>query len=270
VDKDALVLEIGSGGSPYPRANILCDAYLETHERHFAPLMHDRPMVLAFAEDLPFKNNVFDFVIASHVLEHSSDPERFISEIQRVGRAGYIEVPDAFMERVCSYPMHRLEIGESDGGLMIRKKLGPISDPDLSVIASKKISTIFPNLVAKHPFQFHVRYYWSKESGGIKYSISNNEYKFDWNEPKQVKGAFVQRTRARFKGFVLSLMRKILSQNRRNDKVDFLTLLMCKKCKSEKLYRTDNSVICSACGQTYSIIEGNIINCVLSGKNNNG
>ena len=35
VGKNALVLEVGSGGNPYPRANVLVDAYEETQERHW-------------------------------------------------------------------------------------------------------------------------------------------------------------------------------------------------------------------------------------------
>ncbi len=84
VSKDALVLEVGIGSSPYFRANVLCDTYEETQERFFAPLTQDRPAILAFGESLPFKDDAFDFVIASHVLEHSMDLDKFLSELQRV------------------------------------------------------------------------------------------------------------------------------------------------------------------------------------------
>ena len=110
VKNSDLVLEVGSGGNPYFRSNILIDAYQETRERHWVPLIADRPTVLGFVENLPFKDNQFDFVIASHVLEHSHDPQKFLSELQRVSKAGYIEVPDAFMERINPYLDHRSEI----------------------------------------------------------------------------------------------------------------------------------------------------------------
>ena len=98
ISRDALVLEVGSGGNPYPRANVLLDAYQESRERHWDALVHDRPTILSFGENLPFKDKVFDYVIAAHVLEHTPNPEKFLSELQRVGKAGYIETPDAFME----------------------------------------------------------------------------------------------------------------------------------------------------------------------------
>lgn len=60
-------------------------------------------MVLGFVERLSFRDRVFDFVIAPHVLEHSTHSEQFLAELQRVSKAGYIEVPDAFMERINSY-----------------------------------------------------------------------------------------------------------------------------------------------------------------------
>ena len=63
VDSDALVLEVGSGGNPYFRSNVLVDAYESTGERHWVPLTTDRPTVLAFVENLPFKDKSFDFVV---------------------------------------------------------------------------------------------------------------------------------------------------------------------------------------------------------------
>ncbi len=77
------------------QSQCVCDAYGESRERFFARLVHDRPTMIAFGERLPFKDGSFDFVIASHVLEHSAEPEKFLSESQRVRKAGYIKVPDA-------------------------------------------------------------------------------------------------------------------------------------------------------------------------------
>lgn len=89
IPPDALVLEVVSGGNPYPRANVLLDAYEETRERHWVPLIHDRPTVLSFGENLPFKDKSFDYVIAAHVLEHTPYPEKFLAELQRVARGAW-------------------------------------------------------------------------------------------------------------------------------------------------------------------------------------
>ena len=42
---------------------------------------------------MPFKDNEFDYIIASHVVEHVEDISYFLNELYRVGRRGYIEIP---------------------------------------------------------------------------------------------------------------------------------------------------------------------------------
>ena len=160
VGKNDLVLEVGSGGNPYARANILLDAYEETRERHWVPLKADRPMVLGFVEKLPFKDKSFDFVIASHVLEHSAQPEKFLAELQRVAKAGYIEVPDAFMERINPYTDHRLEITCREKKLIIKKKPKYVVEHDTVELYEDRVKPFLTQeLIPKRPFAFHVRYY---------------------------------------------------------------------------------------------------------------
>ena len=50
-------------------------------------------------EPWPFAGDQFDFVVCSHTLEDVRDPVRVCDEIQRVGRAGYIEVPSRIEEQ---------------------------------------------------------------------------------------------------------------------------------------------------------------------------
>lgn len=44
--------------------------------------------VLASADDLPFPDNSFDFVMAIEILEHLLEPERAVAEMSRVSRSG--------------------------------------------------------------------------------------------------------------------------------------------------------------------------------------
>jgi SAM-dependent methyltransferase len=255
VSKSALVLEVGSGASPYFRANVLCDAYEETQERFFTPLVHDRPTILAFVEQLPFKDDSFDFVIASHVLEHSADPERFINEIQRVGRAGYIEVPDALMERLTHYGFHRLEITDKDGELIIRKKRNYIQDEEVVGLFHNKARPIFPKWVSRFPFHFHVRYYWEKKSGGVKYRILNPDCPADWeapqldtpeNPPPLSAVAFLKQQ-------ALKVVRRIFSQRARNKSIDFLELLQCVHCRGNDFRLNESRAICVTCHADYPV-----------------
>lgn len=116
--------------------------------------------------------------------EHSKDPVGFLNEIQRVGKAGYIESPDAFMERLTCYLDHRLEITEKKEVLYILKKRNYIQDLEIYELFCNKVSKIFNKFISINPFNFHVRYYWSKKKGGIKYKILNPEYIFDWVPPE--------------------------------------------------------------------------------------
>ncbi len=260
VDKDALVLEVGSGGNPYFRSNVLIDAYFDTRERHYAKLITDRPTVLGFVENLPFKDNSFDFVIASHVLEHSKDPEKFLSEIQRVAKAGYIEVPDAFFERLACYLDHRLEITDIDNELIIRKKKNYIQDEEVEKLFANKFKSVFGKIVAKYPFKFNVRYYWSKDTGGIKYKIVNPEYKFDWESPITEKVDRKPTFIATIKQNILKLARKFLSQDERNKSINLYNIIMCPKCKSSKFTKKDIKYInCNNCASRYDIIEDEIV-----------
>ncbi len=126
------VLDVGSGGTPHPRANVLCDRYVaDGHERHGQPLIADRPLVVADVQDLPFADNSFDVVICRHVLEHVEDPVGAAAELSRVGRRGYVECPSAEWEKVAGFEFHRWLVARDGSTLMFRRKAGPLFDPSL-------------------------------------------------------------------------------------------------------------------------------------------
>lgn len=86
-----------------------------------------------------------------------------------MAKAGYIEVPDAFMERINPYPDHRLEVTERHGELLIHRKGASVVDRDLvELYESRAKDWIAGWLIPHHPFAFHVRYYWC---GTIRYRI---------------------------------------------------------------------------------------------------
>jgi SAM-dependent methyltransferase len=133
IRRNELVLDVGSGNDPHPRADVLCDSILEGNSERAGPLARDsRPFVLGDLENLPFADKAFDYVISSYVLEHVRSPDRAISELMRVGRRGYIETPSEFTEKLASLPFHRWFVRLEEGTLIFRKKLGPCYDPLLS------------------------------------------------------------------------------------------------------------------------------------------
>jgi SAM-dependent methyltransferase len=248
VPKHALVLEVGSGGNPYPRANVLLDAYEATKQRHWVPLKNDRPLVLGFVENLPFQDKAFDFVIASHVLEHSCDPERFLSELQRVAKAGYIEVPDAFLERINPYLFHRLEISVRGGALIIRKKKRPVPDKEIVELYEHKAKKYFTSMLfTRQPELFHVRYYWQNK---IDYVVVNPEIDCSWDASKDAADTSHCTCKTNRERCV-DMVRKLLSQNKRNNAIDLLDVLACPVCRSGKLIRSATGITCIGCSRTY-------------------
>ena len=254
VSKDALVLEVGSGGNPYMRSDILLDAYEETQERHWVPLTSDRPTFIGKAEKMPFQNNAFDFVIASHVLEHSTDPDLFLNELQRVSKAGYIEVPIAIFERLNPYKDHRLEIYLDNNLLVIRKKKGWQHDPELVELYERSIKSKFTSdFIPKNPFEFHVRYYWNNE---INYKIVNNDFKITWVPPESTKINVNYSLKSKFKKSLeifLSLIYK-----RKTKDYDLKGLLHCIHCGSDDFNADNSTIICNECGKGLEI-QNNII-----------
>lgn len=130
IPRGARVLEIGSGGRPWFRSDVLCDKYLHDNvERSDRPLVRDRPFVQADGANLPFEDDSFDFVYCSHVAEHVNDLGAFLQEIQRVGRAGYIETPNALFEQTVGTATHAWALWAEGGVLHAEPKWVPGAPP---------------------------------------------------------------------------------------------------------------------------------------------
>lgn len=120
--KHGLVLEIGSGDNPNPRADILVDKFLFDNTERGGNIVIDRPMVVADAHHLPFKDGVFAYTICSHILEHMDDPVQFASELTRVSKAGYIQSPAEIAERMFHWSFHRWYVNLVDDTLVLHPR----------------------------------------------------------------------------------------------------------------------------------------------------
>ena len=81
------ILDIGCGYNANQYANYICDV------QDLSGFYKDKKFITLNDKKLPFLDKEFDFVIASHVMEHVSDLKFFISELERVAKKGYIELP---------------------------------------------------------------------------------------------------------------------------------------------------------------------------------
>jgi SAM-dependent methyltransferase len=212
-------------------------------------------LVLADGARLPFRDKQFDFVVCSHVLEHVSDPKHFLDEISRVGRAGYIETPNAAFERLVPYDVHCLEVSADAEGLVIAKKPQAFHDQVLSALLDGPARESWMRMLSSHPELFHVRFYWRDQ---IPYRILNENVDSSWIRavtpagappPERPDGAIgevfyewgVRWANAAF----------IVWVGRKNRDVDLASLLVCLNCKGSLVVEPLHGYRCERCQKMY-------------------
>ena len=88
------VLDIGCGYTANKNASTIADV------QDLSKFYKDKNFVIIKNDKLPFKDKEFDFVIASHVIEHVENFEFFIKELERISSKGYIELPTRFADNL--------------------------------------------------------------------------------------------------------------------------------------------------------------------------
>ena len=81
------ILDIGCGYRANKHASVLSDV------QDLSDFYKEKTFIKINEKKLPFKDKEFDFVIASHVIEHVEDFEFFLKELERISTKGYIELP---------------------------------------------------------------------------------------------------------------------------------------------------------------------------------
>lgn len=179
------VLEVGSGHDPYARSDVLCDKYVEDDTERGGELeTGNRPFHKADIEDMPFEDNEFDFVIASHVVEHVENPSNAIEELQRVAKRGYIECPSYFGELIRpGREYHRWCILPIDGKIIFHNK-EELDFPPFGRLFENgglKDRSIFLKLfLYQYRNLFTIRKTWL---GGVQYEVDSNQYEKYFKEP---------------------------------------------------------------------------------------
>jgi hypothetical protein len=117
-----LVLDVGGGQAAHPRADLVVDKYVADDFERGSPLDLRKPLVVADGHALPFPDDTFGYVIASHVLEHATDPVRFAGELSRVAAAGFVQVPSRAAELTFGWPFHPWLIDINDDVLVFNPR----------------------------------------------------------------------------------------------------------------------------------------------------
>ena len=134
------VLDIGCGYTAHKNATVVCDV------QDLSNIYKEKDFVKLTSNILPFKDKEFDFVIASHVIEHVKDVEIFIKELQRVSSKGYIELPTKLEDNLVfenkKDHLWHMEFDDDKNQLIISKKI-QFLEPVLTVSSAKKFLKYF-------------------------------------------------------------------------------------------------------------------------------
>lgn len=266
-----LVLEVGSGDNPNPRTDILCDRYLIDNRQRAGnfPILIDRPFVVGDAHSLPFKDNNFDYVICAHILEHLEDPLKFLKEVVRVGKAGFIETPSVLSERLFGWDFHFWFCYQQGKTLVLtRKKEGERFGGFFHRLIKENIW--FRRFFEKNRDKFYTAFEWQ---GEIKAKVSKNLpsdflKKTDnelWKILKKIKRNFRKDLQFYFWWIKIRAKRKIRKETRKiiwllkrkaqKKKIieSLLPLLICPSCKGKVILIKKTRLVCLNCDQKYPL-----------------
>ena len=134
------ILDIGCGYNANKFAKVICD--VQDLSNHY----QDKKFIRLTEKKLPFKDKEYDFVVASHVMEHVEDVEFFINELERVSKKGYIELPTMFEDNLVfenkKDHLWHMDFDDVENKLLISKKV-QYFEPVLTVGTIKKLNKIF-------------------------------------------------------------------------------------------------------------------------------
>ena len=138
--KDWKILDIGCGYRANKNATVVADILDLSH------LYKNKKFIKITEKVLPFKNKEFDFVIASHVIEHIEDFEFFIKEIERIASRGYIELPSRLGDNLVFENMKDhiwWFMYDDEKNNIIASKKNQLIDPFLNVSMGKLFEELF-------------------------------------------------------------------------------------------------------------------------------
>ena len=156
------ILDIGCGYRAHDKASTIADV------QDFSSYYKDKKFIQIKEKKLPFEDNEFDFVIASHVIEHVNDFQFFIKEIERISSKGYIELPTRLADNLVfenkTDHVWWFFFDDINNELIVSEKKNLI-DPFISVSMSKTLEETFRDSLV-------IELYWEKK---IEYKINNKD-----------------------------------------------------------------------------------------------
>ena len=168
--KNWKILDIGCGYSANEFATTICDV------QDLSNFYKDKKFIKLINAKLPFKDKEFDFVIASHVLEHVEDLNSFIKELERVALRGYIELPTKLEDNLVfeNKKEHLWQVVFDDvkNELIFSKRIQHL-EPLITVSTAKQILKYFrQSLVLELIWEKSIEYKFIETDKNIDFKIS--------------------------------------------------------------------------------------------------
>ena len=162
------ILDIGCGYRAHKRASVIADI------QDLSNFYENKNFIQITEKKLPFKDKEFDFVIASHVIEHVDDFEFFIKELERISSKGYIELPSRLGDNLV-FENKNDHIWwfcyDDTTNKLIASKKNQLIDPFITVSMAKLFEEIFrESLVIELMWENKIEYIIDDK---IKYSSYN-------------------------------------------------------------------------------------------------
>lgn len=259
IKRDDLVVEIGSGHNPRFRSDLLVDKFIvDNYHRAGKAIKIDRPLVAADAYFLPFRDKSIDYLLASHILEHLEDPGRFLEEIMRVAKQGYLETPSTFCEDLFGFRFHKYRVSFEKGKVLLSR-----------ISKKSKYSLLFEQLLKYDPYftkwfllqknLFHSTFEWEDN---FEYQILPEDHDFiDYKDIQEIKVLLIngykeaKSIKNRVKAFLpnkaIDFLRKSLIIRRiTRKKRDLTKILVCPACKKDLIFKK-HEILCSNCHRSY-------------------
>lgn len=185
------VLEVGPGGTPYYRSDIFLEKNFDKDELkrqsgNTPELITNKPIVYYDGGIFPFKNDEFDYVICSHVLEHvpTDSLELFASELQRVAKKGYLEFPALHYDFVYNIKEHLnlMNLDNNNCILYMAKDATELKNfSDIQKLFLISLENGYVDLVNDLKDYFFVGFEWDtnfeiKRASSLKELISNTKH----------------------------------------------------------------------------------------------
>ena len=160
------ILDIGCGYTANKFATTICDV------QDLSKFYNNRNFIKLESKHLPFKDDQFDFVIASHVMEHVEDLKFFIKELERVSKKGYIELPTKLEDNLVfenkKDHLWHMDFDDVNLKLLISKKIQFV-EPILTVSTIQKLRDNFKSSLI-------LELYWENN---IEHDFIENENNFN-------------------------------------------------------------------------------------------